>query len=59
MTGVDLLLVSVLLLCFWLGTKSGPEKKPEKKKSPEKEFAEALEKLLSTGIQVIEKQKSD
>jgi len=56
MTGFDLLLLVVILLCFWLGTKSSPEKKKETK-SAEKEFAEALEKLLSAGIRVIEKDK--
>lgn len=53
MVGVDLLLfagVGFLSACLWLGSQVHPEKK--EKKTPEKEFAEALEKYLEKGIPV-------
>ncbi len=61
MTGLELIIVSWLGVCFLWGKEVNPEKKKEEKKGPEKELAAALEKYLSDGlkVQIVEPKKKD
>ncbi|MBW4656388.1 MAG: hypothetical protein KME20_25590 [Kaiparowitsia implicata GSE-PSE-MK54-09C] len=52
MTGLELIIVSWLGVCFLWGKEVNPEKKKEDDKTPEKEFAAAFEKYLSKGLKV-------